>query len=210
VFPGGRVDPEDADPELSPLLHGVTDERAREILTMENREESALAYWVAAARETFEETGILISRGPAPTSTDALEVARANLLAGRQSFLEILKELGLELDLGALQYHGYWLTPECEPRRYETRFFLTEVDPEVTVAPYEREMVAERWLTPREAIGRNQEGTLPLVLPTLFTLQELIPFRTPQEALEKLGSRPVPRRLPVPERAEGGIRFRIT
>ena len=209
VFPGGRVDPEDGDLELLPFVQGPTREEARNILALENRKAPALAYWVAAARETFEETGVLISPGVGGVEPGELDRARASLLAGERSFLEILRSLGLELNLRTLQYHGYWLTPECEPRRYETRFFMTEVESNVLVSPHEKEMVAGRWFTPSEAMARNQEGTLPLVLPTLFTLQELLPYQTPREALEELGSRPVPRRLPVPERTEGGIRFRI-
>jgi 8-oxo-dGTP pyrophosphatase MutT (NUDIX family) len=210
VFPGGRVDPEDGDPEILPHIEGLTEREAREQLAFEGVEFPALAFWVAAARETFEETGALLSPGAASMKPDELEGARRSLLEGERSFREILKDLGLTLNLRRLQYHGYWLTPECEPRRYETRFFMTEVNSDVLVTPHEREMVADRWLTPNQAIARNQAGALPLVLPTLFTLQELLPFRTPREAIEELGGRPVPKRLPVPERAEGGVRFHLS
>lgn len=210
VFPGGRVDPEDCDPELWPFMEGLTEKESQKTLTMKGGPIPALAYWVAAARETFEETGVLISPGVAYKDSEEVARARASLLGGGRSFLEILRSLGLKLNLRALQYHGYWLTPECEPRRYETRFFMTEVRSDVPVTPHEKEMVADRWLTPTEAIARNQAGALPLVLPTLFTLQELLPFRTPQEAMEELGRRPIPKRLPVPERAEGGVRFHLT
>lgn len=210
VFPGGRVDPEDGDPELLTHLEGLTEKKARKQLAIEDGEYSALSFWVAAARETFEETGALLSPGAASMNPDELDRARTRLLEGECSFLETLKDLGLTLDLKQLQYHSYWLTPECEPRRYETRFFMTEVDSDLLVTPHEKEMVADRWVTPAEALVQNQGGALPLVLPTLFTLQELLPFRTPREAMETLGGRPVPKRLPIPERAEGGVRFRLT
>lgn len=209
VFPGGRVDPEDGDPALHAVIDGLTEEGAREALALGSETPSALPFWVASVRETFEETGVMVCLGGESTDPDELDLARTSLLAGERSFLEILRSLGLRLDLRMLQYHGHWVTPECEPRRYETRFFMTEVGHDATVTPHEEEMVAESWLTPAEAITRNQDGTLPLVLPTLFTLQELLPYRTPREALEKLGQRPVPKRLPVPERAEGGVRFTI-
>jgi 8-oxo-dGTP pyrophosphatase MutT (NUDIX family) len=209
VFPGGRVDPEDSDSSLLAFIDGLTEEDARETLTLEGGTTSALAFWAAAVRETFEETGVMISGGVESADSGELAMARHSLLEGKCSFLDILRSLGLKLDLRTLQYHGHWLTPECEPRRYETRFFMTEVGSNVLVTPHEKEMVAERWLAPGEAIALNQEGALPLVLPTLFTLQELLPYRTPHEAMEQLGQRPVPRRLPVPERAENGIRFRI-
>ena len=209
VFPGGRVDPEDGDPELLPYVEGLTEREAREQLALEDGEFPALAFWVAAARETFEETGALLSPATASMTPDELGRARTKLLEGERSFLDILKDLELTLNLNQLQYHGYWLTPECEPRRYETRFFMTEVGSDVLVTPHEKEMVADRWLTPEKAIAQNKAGALPLVLPTLFTLQELLPFRTPGEAMETLAGRPVPKRLPVPERIQGGVQFRF-
>jgi hypothetical protein len=63
------------------------------------------------------------------------------------------------------------------------------------------------WLTPTEALQRNREGSVPLVFPTLTTLEELAEYRTPVEALVALNGRPVPRRMPHLRRAEGGVGF---
>jgi len=118
--------------------------------------------------------------------------------------------LDTELDAGSLEYNGHWLTPECEPRRYETRIFSAEVQRDCQVTTHEREMVDSIWLTPAEALARNMEGAFPLVLPTVFTLEELAPFPTPREALAYMRDRPVPLRLPRPERVEGGILLHLT
>ena len=120
---------------------------------------------------------------------------------------ETLEELRLTLDARTLVYSGHWLTPECEPRRYDTRFFMVEVHPEVPVRPHRREMTDHLWITPREALERNLTGEMPLVLPTLYTLEELDNFDTPGEALAHQAGKAVPRRLPVPERHGEGIRF---
>ncbi|MFH1764282.1 MAG: NUDIX domain-containing protein [Gemmatimonadota bacterium] len=215
VFPGGTVDPEDGDPGIFSRLHGITPEIARDRLRPSEPEPPSLAYWVAALRETFEETGVLLRRrgsGNGLESSDqtkAETLARSKLLAGAMSFKNVLETLEITLDAGALEYHGHWLTPECEPRRYDTRFFAAEVGKDARVTPHEKEMVEAHWLTPADALTRNREGTLPLVFPTLFTLEELQPFKTPREALGFLRGRPVPRRLPILERTEIGIGFHL-
>ncbi len=86
-------------------------------------------------------------------------------------------------------------------------FFAAEVGADAQVTPHQKEMVEAQWLTPAEALSRNREGTLPLVFPTVFTLEELEPFKTPREALGFLRGRPVPRRLPILERTETRNRF---
>ena len=203
-------------------MHGITHQRARDRLRCMDSGPPALAYWVAAIRETFEETGVLLSRRvpgdcilPSEQSEDGVRgeaeaLARSKLLAGEIDFAEVLETLDVTLDAGALEYNGHWLTPECEPRRYETRFFATEVGADAEVTPHRREMVDALWLTPSKALAGNQSGTLPLVFPTLFTLEELEPFTTPREALAFLRGRPVPRRLPILERVEGGVRFNVS
>ena len=209
------MDPEDGDPSLLPRIHGISPERAHERLQPGEAEPPALAFWVAALREAFEETGILLCRrarregGGSSNPARAKALARSRLLAGEISFKEVLETLDLSLDAGALEYNGHWITPECEPRRYETRFFTAEVQENARVTPHEKEMVDALWLTPEEALTRNRKGTLPLVFPTLFTLEELEPFQTPREALEYLGEEPVSRRLPKLKRTERGIGFSL-
>lgn len=229
VFPGGTVDREDADRQILSRIRHLSPEWARSRLGFPDSGPPAHAYWVAALRETFEETGILLRSGEdrhedepsarattfADESSAHAEIlasepsARAKLLAGEMSFRQVLESLELALDAGALLYTGHWLTPECEPLRFETRFFSAEVPAEAPVEPHEKELVEAVWLTPRNALARNQEGALPLVPPTLFTLEELAGFRSVEEALGQLERKAVPRILPVPELIAGGIRFHL-
>jgi len=216
------VDEEDGDSRLLPRLHGISPESAKARLRVKGAWPTSTAYWVAALRETFEETGVLLQRGgqgrqgefaaekEAHGQSEAERSARAALLAGSKSFAQVLEMLDAELDAGSLEYTGHWLTPECEPRRYETRFFSAEVSRAAQVTTHEREMVDSVWITPAEALARNARGTLPLVLPTVFTLEELAPFPTPREALAHMRNRPVPLRLPRPERVDGGVLFHLT
>jgi 8-oxo-dGTP pyrophosphatase MutT (NUDIX family) len=214
-------------------LETMPDEEAVGRLDLPESGPPPLAYWIAAIRETFEETGILLGRStksPAAVSGDSRESdpenpsreiepggpeggsrsrGQAALLSGQKSFADVLDMRGRTLDPGDLRYIGHWLTPESEPRRYDTRFFISRVGRGVEVRPHEKEMVDHVWLTPAEALIRNRQGSFPLVLPTLMTLEELLHFPTAARAVDTLGTRPVPRRLPVPETAPGGIRFRI-
>jgi len=221
VFPGGTVDQADGDSAFSSRVQGISSQEAAERLGSLPSDPPGLAFWIAAIRETFEETGVLLRAPQDPAhrgstlqgdgpSVEAVASAREGLLARGRGFGEVLDELGVELDAGALEYCGHWLTPECEPRRYETRFFAAEVDPAARVNPYEREMVDAVWTTPSDALDRNQGGEFPLVVPTMATLDHLRAFDTPRAVLESLRGRAVPRLMPRPERAEGGICFRIT
>jgi len=209
VFPGGRVDREDGSPPMLALVKNRSEGQARARLSPEPGEPPALAYWVAAARETFEETGVLPGAVPDDVPDLLRESGQERLLSGQNTFRELLMEAGGTLDGSALRYIGHWLTPECEPRRYQTRFFMTQVERDSEVRPHEAEMVDHLWLTPSQALDRNRAGDLPMVLPTIYTLEELRQYAAPEEAMEGLATATVPRRLPVPQRVEGGIRFLI-
>ncbi len=228
VFPGGTVDPGDGAPALQERLTGLEPERAGELLGVAPDETPPpLAYWVAALRETFEETAHLpaakASRhapvtsipgkreatgagapGPALPTHRVLELRDA-LLSGRVTFQEVLQESELTLDAGALAYVGHWITPVVEPLRFDTRFFAAVAPGDTPIDLHEAELVEALWLTPEKALERNREGTLPLVFPTLRTLEELAPFSTAREALKALGGRAVPRLLPRLVAAPGGI-----
>lgn len=144
VFPGGRVDPGDAD--------GV--------VTNAPDSEIPRAFWVAAARELEEEAGVR--------------------LGGPEGY-----------DLGQMRTWSHWITPEIEPRRFDTWFFAARLPPGAEARIDGEEAVAGAWYTPAVAVREATDGTLPLAPPTLRTLMELVGFRTVAEVLA------APRRTPV-------------
>ena len=75
VFPGGKVDLEDASGRLSDMCQGVSDEDASSALGMEK---GGLAYWVAVIRECFEEAGILLAYRKDGNNFDPEEIGRAS------------------------------------------------------------------------------------------------------------------------------------
>lgn len=174
VFAGGRVDQQDADPAVHDRLD--TDGGGGEPQAL-----------VAAIREQFEETGLLV--GGARADPGRVARARRALLSGRTTFPEVVREL--ELDFRALEvaYFARWITPEKLARRYDARFFLSihpGGEPELI-----DELVEAAWLRPGRALDEFSAGELPLLFPTRKTLEALAAFGGLDEALADLRRRPV-------------------
>ncbi|MSR35290.1 MAG: hypothetical protein EXR95_01430 [Gemmatimonadetes bacterium] len=203
VFPGGRVDADDARPPLLDRLDGLTVERAEERLGLgADADPPAVAYYVAALREAFEETGLLVGRDGAgrlaacATGDAAMRAALGELRADAGRFPAALDRIGCRMDGGAVAYIGHWITPVVEPRRYDTRFFAATVPAGQEALIHEAEVSEAVWLTAAEALELNVRGGLPMVFPTIRTLDSLLPYRTPGEVLEVFRDRPIPTILP--------------
>src|SRR5690606_3493370 len=103
VFPGGRVDPADDDARLHQRVVGL------------QTPEPAFGYWMAAVREVFEETGVLLARtaeGAAPPDahTDLVLAAwRESLLCDRATLLDVLAGADLRADLSGVVYVAHWV-----------------------------------------------------------------------------------------------------
>jgi ribonuclease/clavin/mitogillin len=127
-----------------------------------------------AARELFEEVGVLVARG-AETLTKG---QRASLLddleSGRMTFPELLQHYGLHLDANDFTFSGRWVTPPFSLRRFDTWFFLVNCpakqEPHVTS---EAELESGEWIAAREAVARWQRSEVLLVPPVLHALQTL-------------------------------------
>jgi len=202
VFPGGRVDGADADAELVARLDGLSVDFAARRLSLDDDPDTAIAYYLAALREAFEETGILVghradgSAPPTAAEDPSVDALRDDVMEDRMTFAEVLDRMACRLDGDAVAYLAHWITPEPEPRRYDTRFFAAKVPAAAEAIVDPREMTDAIWVTPREALRRYYEGSLPLVFPTIKTLQQLTGYPSVDEALGDLGSQPVPTILP--------------
>jgi 8-oxo-dGTP pyrophosphatase MutT (NUDIX family) len=195
VFPGGRVDEADRDPAVDASWAGPSPAAWAERLGVGADE--ARGQVVAACREVLEEAGLLLAT-PSPGPAE-LAKARRELLAGSVTFAELLARLGVRLDAGRLRYWAWWLTPEAEPRRYDTRFFVAGLAADAAVTAHLAEAERERWLPPGEAAA---DQDLPMLPPTRYTLRDLAAFGTVAEALTAADERPVERILPVLDGAE--------
>ena len=190
VFPGGRVDQGDRDPAVDRGWAGPSPAAWAERLGLPVEE--ARGHLVAACRETLEEPGLLLAT-PAPDPA-ALAAARRELLAGSGGLAALLDRLGVRLDTGRLRYWAWWVTPEAEPRRYDTRFFVAGLPAGAAVTAHLAEAERERWLPPAAAAA---DQDLPMLPPTRSTLRELAGYATVAAALAAGTNRPVERILPV-------------
>jgi|tagenome__1003787_1003787.scaffolds.fasta_scaffold20348172_1 8-oxo-dGTP pyrophosphatase MutT (NUDIX family) len=178
VFPGGRVDDADA---LLPLtggdLPGLAERFQCDVPT-------AHRLVAAAVRETFEETGVLLSEPFAD-----LSAARADVELGRSSFGELLVQHGLALDAGALHPWSRWVTPAGENRRYDTRFFVGAVPDTAEAQNVTSESSEASWVGVGAAIHQAERGERKLLPPTMMTLASLLPFGSVADVIRSSASR---------------------
>jgi 8-oxo-dGTP pyrophosphatase MutT (NUDIX family) len=216
VFPGGRVDRTDTSP--SALAHLPADVLARlaRRLGLDRNEAQAAGYLFAALRETFEETGILSAFRPASEPEGAaspdeavLDTLRQALLDDRITMADLLTQLALDPALDDLAYIAHWVTPEAEPRRYDTRFFALRVGETRAVRVIPEEISEARWLAPAHALELHRTGELPMIFPTIRTLEELVPFGDPGEVLAHFRRREIPRILPRLVRTPTGVGIQV-
>lgn len=152
--------------------------------------EQALGHWIAAARELFEEVGVLFAveengRPFIPGGDgDGLAEQHRQLLGKGTNFCSILKSRRLRCDLSGLTYFSHWQTPAQIAMRFDTRFFLASLPPQQTPLETSYEVAHSLWIAPERALQRFAAGELPLIFPTFAALRTLADFETPQSVFE--------------------------
>lgn len=190
VFPGGKVDAGDAHPawaELAPV----------------DAEPVARANVVAAARETFEEAGLVLARKRGTqTIVDAreaqrlVETFRTPILSGAIQFRELISSEGLLLASELMVPFAHWITPEGMPKRFDTHFYLVAAPVEQLGLHDGRESVEGFWVTPQQALRDAEAGVRSVVFPTRMNLLKLAGYRTVAEAVATCRATPVVTVLP--------------
>ena len=102
-----------------------------------------------------------------------------------------------------LKAWAHWITPEFEPRRYDTRFFLAAMPAGQRTRDVSGEADKVTWILPADAVAGVDEGTMAMLPPTYITVAELAQFTSVQQALgaaDGRTSRPV---LPGVEIVDG-------
>jgi 8-oxo-dGTP pyrophosphatase MutT (NUDIX family) len=148
--------------------------------------EDALAYGVAAIRETFEEAGVLLAYRT-PQSRGDVELvcnSRRRVALPKGWLHEWVALEGWTLILSKLWRWTHWITPEARSRRYDTRFFVALMPAGQDCIPDTIETTDGIWVDPEEGLDKNLRGELPLSPPTLVTLNELMQYSN-LEPLEK-------------------------
>ena len=209
VFPGGKVDAADSSPEMLARIHGVAalDTAA---LGEDIAQARAAGMFVAAARETFEEAGVLLAqsaglRGGVDANVDAsigpsvagvariaeIAAARARLNA-KEPFAAVLASINAKLDAGALVPWVRWVTPTLLSRRFDARFFLARAPAGQVALHDDYEATHSEWLRPQDAITRWERDEIKLAPPTYMSLQHLARFDSIDAALADARSRRPP------------------
>ena len=209
VFPGGRVDPGDLavarDPALATGFDGLPDDDA--------------AARVAAARETFEEAGVLLGArhsdadtvraGFSPTNLDPASLAdwRDRLNAGTTTYAAFLAAAGHRLDAAALVPFSHWVPPQAAKiaRRFDTLFYLAVLPAGEAVTPDGREAVTAHWTTAASAVARAIAGEIGLVFPTRRNLERLAQYATLDGLLAATAARAVTRIQPAIVERDGAM-----
>ena len=205
VFPGGGVDPRDADGTVGWAGPAPAD-WARRLAT---DEETARALVCAAVRETFEESGVLLA-GVSPdsvvedTTGDDWEADRVALESRELSMTEFLFRRGLVLRTDLLGVWGGWLTPVFEPRRYRTWFFVALLPAGQRTRDVSSESSSVTWLPALAAPDRVDAGELLMLPPTYLTCLEVGQYADPAAVLEAAHGRTVEMFTPAVEPLDEG------
>ncbi|GAB3939391.1 hypothetical protein GCM10029976_055490 [Kribbella albertanoniae] len=198
VFPGGRVDPTDA--TVADSWSGPPPAWFASRLGCSS--EMASAYVAAAVRETFEESGVLLA-GPssssvvADTSGDDWEADRVALETRSLGFADFLHRRGLVLRADLLGAWAHWITPEFEPKRYDTAFFVAALPAGQITRDVTSESDQVAWLRPAAAVAAVESGDILMLAPTYQSCADLTPYGDVASALSAAGDREIPVILPT-------------
>lgn len=186
VFPGGSLEPQDADERVLQRVRGLTAEQANARLGVTS---GALSYYVAAIRECFEEAGVLLLKN-ADGSVVTAGQATSLLHYRQRPFAEFLEAENLLIPGDALAYFGHWVTVPGRARRFDTRFFVALAPEGQAGSNDATETVHDVWLQPADALERGARGEIELVFATKHTLEELARFNEPKDAFAHAANLP--------------------
>lgn len=176
VFPGGGVDGRDTIDDLPWAGPSVAEWSE----LMDCPEDAVRGFVAAAAREVFEETGVLLAAAPDGADpverlggAEAAARTRQALVDREVGFAEVLLDAGLRLRSDLLTYRAHWITPMTEPRRFDTRFFLAEVPAGQEPDGETSEADHATWVRPEELLAAGDSGDELLMPPTRVCLEQL-------------------------------------
>lgn len=203
VFPGGALDDRDCADNAVALMSG--EEAVGSLHRLHSDPHRARGLLVAAVREMFEESGILLARSADGDWVDLNEDGRRThkLAAGRAElsnhggdFASLMAGESLRIDVSGLRYFAHWITPDREKKRFDTRFFLARAPERQSARHCEIESSAGEWITPGQALTRYRARDIELVPPTIASLERLAAFDDVDAALASFVNAEVPTILP--------------
>ncbi|MDT0185050.1 NUDIX hydrolase [Microbacterium sp. ARD31] len=201
VFPGGGVDPRDFDDELVDRGLWAGPSPAEWAARLGCDEPQARALVCAAARETFEESSVLLA-GPsadevvADTTGEDWEADRVALESRETSLTEFLEKRTLVLRTDLLGAWSGWLTPVFEPRRYRTWFFVARLPEGQVTRDVSSESSSVSWLGAQEAVDQVEQQQILMLPPTWLTCLDVAQHPDPDAVLAAAQGRTVEMFMP--------------
>jgi endoribonuclease LACTB2 len=159
AFPGGQRDASDTEVPVE----GCEDAEAGAMIA-------------CAARELFEELGVLVAQGAQTLTSGQRASLLDDLVSGRMSFPKLLTHYGLHLDASDWTFVGRWVTPPFSPRRFDTWFFLVRCPPKqepLVKSDDDGELESGEWTSAQEAVARWERSEILSVPPVLHALRTL-------------------------------------
>jgi len=191
-FPGGTLRKEDFSEAMLRRSAGITPDQAQKVIGAEISPRQARGLWIAAIRELFEETGILLAVKGAgePVLTNGglgrrLSERHSCLLGKTVDFLALLESEGLFCDLAALAHFSHWQAPAHASMRFDTYFFLASLPGGHPPLPPSSEVAHSVWLTPDTALRMFGKNELPMIFPTFASLRTLADYDSLESALKE-------------------------
>lgn len=181
VFPGGTLCPADTSAESLALIPEPARLRCHRLIDVDGNAlppALCLGLAVAAQREVFEETGVLLATTVNGHHCDGEVLARMHeqrraIVSQPELFATTLRAEHLQLDIERLVYWAHWITPSPAPKRFDTRFFITSLPPDQAAIVDAVEATDITWMTPAALLAAARDGTMTVAQPTLYNLMEL-------------------------------------
>lgn len=200
VFPGGAVDEEDVASKLIALADGIEGLSARE-----------QGFRIAAVREVFEECGVLLARAAGEQAL--VDEQRAGALSEKYaqeiqrealSLHALLAAERLRLACDQLVPFAHWITPESQPKRFDTRFYIARTPTGHRATHDGQESVESIWITPRKLCEEADAGKWHVMFPTRMNIERLGQSEAVEEALKHAAQTPIVAVLPKAVKTERG------
>lgn len=185
VFPGGKVDEHDEAPELKSL--SICNES----------DDNMFPYRIAAVREAFEETGILLARRKnddeflSGSTAFGLWEYRDKIERREILFADFLTQHNLLADCAEVVRYAHWITPAMMPKRFDTQFFIAPT-PEGQAGLHDgREMVDSLWVRPLKALEEGAAGRRQIIFPTRMNLLMIVDCKNTAQAIAEAKARKI-------------------
>ncbi len=203
VFPGGKIDEQDADPALEAYCDGADPDPVMR------------AMQIGAIREAFEEAGVLLAREAESRQLVSgerlatLEHYRTSLHSGEVSLKAFLDAEQLRLACDALVRFAHWVTPDMMPKRFDTHFFIARAPEDHVLLHDGHESVDSVWIRPQQVLSDAAAGQRTVIFPTLRNVEKLAEAATVDAAITAAEAQPIVTVTPWTEKRDDGVWLRI-